>query len=287
MQERKVFSTIRLRILLIAVVCTSLQCQSIRISYDLDVIQGYWRVTDYEVTRNSLKSDQTTVFRPMVQGHRTYVFLSDGSGCKLFNTDRSSFSWQIEGSGLDGNLEAPDSFDDIKGNTSEGDKFYVEINGQDTILHIWQPEADIHMTLVKEYSSHPNPIRDPMHAENNIWRQKKQSALTDIEIEMRAKNYLYHNLLLHEAALSDPNRNFSNKHTLGVLLYYKGAIGLCEPENISDEWLHIFEDWEEAQEVRGTILDIMGSKLLKSKKQMRDWVEMNHSILVEVLEGRD
>lgn len=261
-------------------------CQNLApstIDYSQDILHGYWRLVDQDIVANPLLPNPVILDQPVSTEPIYSVFLPGGMACTLVKTQMSSFKWNIKSSEGILNAARPFQFSDILGETSDSLKFYITKNKQDTILHIWQPEVGHHMRFTKLYSTYKGKSGDPMHPIHNQWRIKKEGALSKEEIKQRAINYLHHNFLLHEAALADPNRKFSNKHTLGVLVYYKGAIGLCDREKISDEWLGIFKDWEEAQKMYDAVLDIMGDKMVRSKKKTSNWVEMNHSILKDVL----
>ncbi len=254
------------------------------ISYDPEVLDAYWTLQDINIKDSTSQAVDFVQSIGSSMSQFMMICFPDGTGAQIHKTDYRPFSWDVASPPQEKTSEDTDiAHNQIQGKTSQDMRFYLMMHKKDTSLYVSDQGGAITMRFAKKHDPYKDFREDPMYYTHNQWRIKKNEALTPEEIKTRAINYLQHNLLLHKAALDDPARKFSNTNTLGLLVYYKGAIGLCDREKISDEWLGIFDDWEEAQVYYDEVLAILGDKMLRSKKKSSDWIEMNYSILQEIL----
>ena len=106
---------------------------------------------------------------------------------------------------------------------------------------------------------------DPFHPINNQWRVIAPKSETYAQMKKRLLNYTEHNLALFKAAKERGKDKVVNGNSIGIYVYYDGAIKIVDGGKVPSAWMANFYSPEEAMDAWGFANEYFKSGFIRKK----------------------
>lgn len=140
----------------------------------------------------------------------------------------------------------------------------------------------LYLNLSSDGMVHQNPLNDPFHPTNNLWRIKPSQPESDTVIAARAKGCIKFFALFYRDNIKRQKEKINFEGLPEILDWYSRGIGMPDWEDIRDSWLNCFYDSAQAEKGYQVLRKLIINYEFNWPKRTPDWRMETHSVLEQM-----
>lgn len=245
-----------------------------------EILYGTWRLNKLDTLYGVSVDEQSKVRAGHAKNGLLMNFFPDNILTRIEGQKYTRTTWNFNG--LKSSLSIGEVVEGLGDKFGFGfDKMEVSEKNGERFLKVENKQGVFHFRKTADML---NDVKDdPFHPDNNQWRVIAPKSETYRQMKERILNYTEHNYKLFKATKERGGDKVVNANSIGIYLYYDGAIGLVDGGKVPSAWMANFYSPDEAMDAYAFTKEYFKGGFIR-KKHADGFVASGELILGQLVE---